>query len=110
MPHMIDSTSGRANIAFLGSRDNVWHRLGTEMAEGMSMEEWRKAAGLDWTAIKVPALADCSNFENLKSWDKFRKVEGFNFLVRSDVGTPLGYVSNQYKVVQPADVLDWFAR
>ena len=53
MAHNLDMTNGRANIAFLGSRNDVWHRLGQEMAEGMSASDWADAAGLSWSAIKT---------------------------------------------------------
>jgi hypothetical protein len=37
MAHEIDMTNGRANIAFMGNRNDVWHRLGQEMKEGMTI-------------------------------------------------------------------------
>jgi phage/plasmid-like protein (TIGR03299 family) len=101
MAHKIDMTNGRANIAFLGSREDVWHRMGQEMKPGMTIEQWAAAAGLDWKAIKVPALAALPSGET-------REVEGHKFLTRSDNGYPLGYVSDGYQVVQPNDVLKWF--
>jgi phage/plasmid-like protein (TIGR03299 family) len=98
---MLDMTNDRANIAFLGSRKDVWHRLGQEMLPGMSMDEWRKQAGLDWQAIIVPAMADLTHLG-------LPNAERGNFVVRSDNGVPLGYVSDRYQPVQPADVLAWF--
>lgn len=38
MAHNIDMTNGRANIAFLGDHADIWHRLGQEMAPGMSTQ------------------------------------------------------------------------
>jgi hypothetical protein len=58
MPHNIDASNGQSNIAFLGSRDDIWHRLGQEMKPGMGVDEWRKAAGLDWSADNVAAFAE----------------------------------------------------
>ena len=112
MSHEIDMTNGRANIAFLGSRNDVWHRLGQEMQSGMTIEQWAKAAGLEWSAVKVPALAmlDGAQFDHIEASDRLRKVEGWNHIVRSDNGHPLGYVSDVYQPVQPADVLAWFDR
>ena len=48
-------------ICYLGSRADVWHHKGNEMLPGETVAEWRKKSGLDWTAVKVPALADCSS-------------------------------------------------
>lgn len=115
MAHLIDMSNHRANIAFLGSRNDIWHRLGQEMKPGMSTEQWSVAAGLDWRAIMVPAyayIADLPSNEAFSSLDErnFRVVEGRRHIVRSDNGQPLGYVSDGYQPVQPIDVLKWFER
>ncbi len=109
MAHNIDMTNGRANIAFLGSRNNVWHKLGQEMVPGMTMEQWEAAAGLNWSAVKVPAMADCSAHGG-----DMRPVADRSFIVRSDNFAPLGYVSGEdeskgYQIVQPRAALSWFA-
>lgn len=110
MAHNIDMTNGRANIAFLGDRADIWHRLGQEMQPGQTIQEWAKAAGLDWTAIKVPALAGLSGplFDHLDASTRLREVTDRKFVVRSDNGRPLGYVSDKYQPVQPVEVLEWF--
>lgn len=116
MSHNIDMSNDRANIAFLGSRKDVWHHLGQEMLPGQSIPEWAAAAGLEWEAIKVPAYADLNgdkfnHIEIVNDLDaKLIRVPNKSFIVRSDNGEPLGYVSNRYKAVQPAEVLDWFQR
>src|SRR5690348_11680242 len=112
MAHNIDFTNNRANIAFLGSRADIWHRLGQEMQPNMTIAEWAQAAGLEWSAVKVPAIANLSGvqFDHIPACDRFKRVEGQNFLVRSDNGHPLGYVSDIYQPVQPAEVLAWFER
>jgi phage/plasmid-like protein (TIGR03299 family) len=112
MAHNIDMTNGRANIAYLGSRADVWHRLGEEMQPGMSITEWARAAGLDWSAIKVPAIASLEGpqFDHIAPSHRFMPVDQRNFLVRSDNGHPLGYVSDRYQPVQPSEVLEWFER
>lgn len=106
MAHNIDMTNGRANVAFRGSRNDVWHKLGQEMAPGMSIDQWAEAAGLNWKAVKVPALADLGDITGNPAFvvpDRF-------FNVRSDNGHVLGYMSDRYVNVQPADVLEWFDR
>ena len=110
MAHNIDMTNGRANIAFLGDRKDIWHRLGQQMQPNMSIEEWAKAAGLDWQAIKVQALAGLAGpiFDHLDGSTRLREFEGQKFLVRSDTGRPLGFVSDIYQPVQPAEILAWF--
>ena len=113
----LDMTNGRANIAFLGSRNDVWHRMGQEMLPGQGIEAWASAAGLGWSAIKVPAIASLEGpqFDHIEAGKRFQKVNDRSFIVRSDNGSVLGFVSgedhdNGYQVVQPAEVLDWFDR
>lgn len=110
MAHNIDMSNGRANIAFLGDRKDVWHRLGQEMTPGMDIPRWAEAAGLGWTAIKVPAIAALTGvmWDHIEPSKRFMPVEGQNHVCRSDNGRPLGYVSDQYQPVQPVEVLDWF--
>ena len=113
MSHEIDQTNGRDNIAFRGDRNSVWHRLGQQMQPGMSIDAWATAAGLNWRAVKVPALAALQGdqWDHIDPSKRFMPVEGQSFLCRSDNGYPLGYVSeNIYEPVQPADLLAWFQR
>jgi phage/plasmid-like protein (TIGR03299 family) len=110
--HNIDKSNGRDNIAFLGSRNNIWHRLGHEMTEGMTIEEWQAKSGLDWSAVKVPAVADCSG---LGLGLGMVPIEDRSFIMRSDTGGMLGYVSgddesNGYKIVQPSELFHYFER
>src|SRR5215471_13871204 len=119
MAHNIDMTNSRANIAFLGSRNDVWHRLGQEMQAGMSVEQWAKAAGLDWVAVKCAAYAalDDQQFPrsalehaHIANGVQLTIADGHKFIVRSDNGHVLGHASDRYQPVQPRDVLDWFQR
>src|SRR5262249_21251261 len=110
MAHNIDMTNNRANIAYLGSRKNVWHGLGQEMQEGMTLEQWQRAAGLDWSAVQVPALADCSSLGQ-----GINPIADRSFVVRSDNAAPLGYVSGEddskgYKIVQPSEAFEFFSK
>lgn len=108
--HNLDMTNDRANIAFLGSRKDVWHQMGQEMLPNMNVAQWAAAAGLEWEAIKVPAIASLEGpqFDHIAPANRFRKVDGKRHIVRSDNGYPLGYVSDRYQVVQPREVLEWF--
>lgn len=100
MAHEIDMSNGRANMAFTGSRSAVWHGLGQELTAGASIEDWIVEAGLAWEI-----------FESAVSYDT---VDGQKYytdkrvLFRSDTQVPLSIVGKDYKVVQPAQVLEFF--
>jgi phage/plasmid-like protein (TIGR03299 family) len=108
----IDMTGGKANMAFIGDRKDIWHRLGEQMQAGMSIEEWAEKSGLLWEAVLVPAIPalEGAQFDHLDPQNRFRPVPNRKFIVRQDNGLPLGYASSGYQPVQPKDVLDWFDR
>lgn len=112
MAHNLDMTNGRANMAFIGKRGDIWHGLGQEMEPGQTVEQWAAAAGLGWRAVKVPAFASLAgdDWSHIDAAKRFMPVEDRFFVARSDNGHPLGYVSDVYQPVQPAEVLDWFQR
>lgn len=115
MAHEIDMSNGRANIAFIGSRNDVWHRLGTEMQSGMTVDQWATAAGLGWEAVKVPAIAalEGNRFDHVDAGKRFAPISDRFFIVRDDTGACVSNgqtVSDIYQNVQPRDVLNWFDR
>lgn len=100
MAHMIDMENNRANIAFTGSRANVWHGLGQEMTQDASLEDWIVEAGLAWEV-----------FESEISYQSAQGSHVFpdkRALFRSDTQSALGIVSKDYKVVQPVEVMEFF--
>lgn len=117
MAHNIDNSNGRDNIAYLGSRNDVWHRLGQEMVSGMSIDDWARAAGLDFEVVKVSAMADLTGpqFAHLSAQARgnHTAVDGRYFIHRQDTGANVSdgrTVSDQYQTagVQPRDILAWF--
>jgi len=102
MAHMIDTTTGQAAIAYVG--ETPWHKLGQRLQPGQSIDAWRKAAGLDYEVKKAP-VAFCPD----EALAELAHFGGRNVLWRSDTKAPLSIVSDDYKIVQPAEVLDFFA-
>ena len=100
MAHMIDTTTGRAAIAYTGA--TPWHGLGQALTPGASIETWTAEAGLGYTVLESPVLYQSPAVTELQSWPN-RKV-----LHRSDTGAPLAVVSDGYRVVQPGEVMDFF--
>lgn len=109
MPHMIDQTTGRAAMAYVG--ETPWHRLGHEMRRGAPIEEWTDKAGLDGEVLRSPVL-----FQDARRFcgplpDGYFPIQRFSdreVLYRSDTGAPLGIASNEYKTVQPKEVMSFF--
>lgn len=110
MADNLSYSTGKAGFAFTGDRNDIWHRQGQQMTEGQPIEVWAHNAQMEWTAIKVPAIAalEGPQFDHIAPSERFRRVKGRCHVVRSDNGHPLGYVSDGYQPVQPVDVLKWF--
>jgi len=102
MAHMIDETTGRSAIAYIGHKP--WHGLGQELTPGASIDEWTREAGLGYTVLESPVLYDSPAASELQQWPN-RKV-----LHRSDTGAPLAVVSDGYNVVQPGEVMEFFRK
>lgn len=83
-----------AEMAFKGALP--WHKLGNRMVAGASIDEWRKAGGLDFDVLRYPVYFDGMEYPD-------REV-----LCRSDNKHPLGIVSPKFKIVQPEEVCDFF--
>lgn len=97
--HAIDNTTGKDAMAYVGEKP--WHGLGQELTYDAPIETWKREAGLDFTVerARVGYLDKAGVSHTLDS----REV-----LYRDDTKSPLGIVSNGYKVVQPGEVLEFF--
>jgi len=102
MGHMIDETTGRAAIAYAGR--TPWHGLGQQLSEGADIDTWTREAGLGYSVQACDVQYETPAVTGLQSWPE-RKV-----LTRSDTGAPLAVVSKDYRVVQPAEVMDFFRK
>jgi phage/plasmid-like protein (TIGR03299 family) len=102
MAHLIEKNSftNKAEIAYVAQKP--WHGLGQQLTPDAPIDVWRKEAGLDWEAQVSPVMF----------WPEGiaapQVVENKNVIFRNDTKTPLGVVSDRYKIHQPADVLDFF--
>lgn len=102
MAHMIDTTTGKAAIAYAGQ--TPWHQLGQALTPGATIEEWTREAGLAYTVLESPVLYRTEAASEPETF-KGRKV-----LHRSDTGGALAVVSDGYRVVQPAEVMGFFEK
>ncbi len=101
MSHEIDMSNARANIAYVG--EMPWHKLGQELPEDADIETWRVAAGMNWEAVANPLL-----WVSPENGGTLRQVPDRISLSRSDNNAHLAVVSSAYKVVQPAEVLEFY--
>lgn len=105
MAHEIAFVNGIAQYA---STQREWHGLGQLMLANQTIEQWQAAAGMDYKIQRgriryaTQPLTPTDYVGNLQTVDD--KV----VLFRSDTFAPLGVVSDSYKVVQPAEVLEFF--
>lgn len=102
MSHEIHTDAdGKTSMAFTGPRSAIWHGLGQELTPNSTIEEWRKEAGMDFVVDDARVMfegpgKDIFGYPN-------RKV-----LYRSDDQKALSIVSDDFKIVQPAEVLEFF--
>lgn len=107
MAHEItERADGTAEMAFTGPRSAIWHGLGNQMEEGKSIEEWQKAAGMEWNVERAALKYDIPGTK--KGAVKTLTYPDREALFRSDTGAALGCVSPKFHVVQPKEVLEFF--
>lgn len=89
---------GTAAMAYVG--ETPWHSLGHQLKAGASIDEWKAAAGMDFTIEKSDVLYH-HGAQRLP-------FTGNVVLHRKDTGKPLAVVSKTFKVVQPAEILEFY--
>ncbi len=104
MAHAITQRkNGFSEMAYVGEKP--WHGLGQQLVAGAPIEQWQVAAGMDWNINRSRvryATAAGQDDAQLATWNDY------HVLMRSDTAAPLGMVSDQFKVVQPQEVLEFF--
>jgi len=95
--------NGDYSMAFVG--DTPWHGLGQELNPGDPLEVWAEKAHLDWT------IAESSGIFYPATENRFQRpaeIPNRKVLYREDDKQFLSLVSNQYHVVQPIEVIEFF--
>lgn len=88
-------------MAYVG--ETPWHRLGNKVDENITLEEFQKEAGLDWTVSKRPVhyFPDGDGMQLQTFKDRF-------VLARDTDDKPFAVVSSRYKPVQPKEIFGFF--
>lgn len=99
MAHLIDFSTGRAGMAYVGQ--TPWHGLGEQLQPGAPLEVWQVQAGMDWQARETALQGTAGAADSPITFAS-------KGLFRSDTLAPLSIVGDNYKVVQPGEVLEFF--
>ena len=99
MSHELEMVKGEAAMAFTGSRDNIWHRLGTEVPDDVTSEEMLKKAKLNWTVSKQPLFMKVGK-ELVETSQRA--------LVRDSDNKILDYVGDTWNPVQNQEAFEFF--
>ncbi len=95
MSHLIET------MAFVGA--TPWHGLGNPLSPQQPLDVWLTEAGMDWRIEQSDVL-----FNVAADGMHIRPFADSKVLYRSDSLAPLSVVSPRYKVVQPAEVLEFY--
>jgi len=100
MSHDIDSSTGKAGIAYVG--DVPWHGLGTQIKQGASAKEILRAAVLNWKVNRSIVQFSQEGKTGLAQ-DLDHQV-----IYRSDTGAVLDVTGKKYIPHQNSEVMDFF--
>jgi hypothetical protein len=94
MPHELATTRGQVAHAYVG--ETPWHGLGQRLERGASINDWVTAAGLDYELGSMPVVVDDI------------EMPGRRLVYRTDSRTGMSIVSDNYHLVQPRQVVEFF--
>lgn len=101
MSHEIHiNEQGKASFGFIGDKSEIWHSLGQELTKDAPIEVWKTEAGFDWEIEHTPVIYNVGDTPTV--------FPGKRVLYRSDSKDSLSIVSNDYRIVQPTEVLEFF--
>lgn len=97
--------NGSVEMAYAG--ETPWHGLGNVLESGAAIEDWLTAAGMDWNILRARVRYAVSK-DGANDPGSYKAFDGKCVLLRSDSKDGLGIVSDDYKPVQPREVLEFF--
>jgi phage/plasmid-like protein (TIGR03299 family) len=102
MSHELDFSKGYAAIAYAG--ETPWHGFGNPILPTDDIDQIRIKAGLDYEVVERPIFYGVSTDQG----NKAKTIDNRKALLRGDNQDFLSIVSNNYKTVQPSEVLGFF--
>ena len=97
MAHLVES------MAYVGK--TPWHGLGNQLSPQQPLEVWATQAGMNW---QIEESDVCYIAKARGHMGEIRPFSDNKVLYRSDNKEPLSVVSQRYKVVQPAEILEFY--
>ena len=103
MAHELDiMADGTYSMARASNTDQSWHGLENVIPDGADFDTWFDRSGMNFTIHRAPV-----QFSTYLNDDK-QLMESKHVLYRSDNLRPLSVVSDNYNIVQPRQVLEFF--
>lgn len=99
--HTVD---GKVSFAFAAQDGSAWHGRGNPMRDEAKRAEWLKEAGLDFSVERSQVRFEVP-FQGKKV---LAKMPSHDILWCSDTKQALAPVGRDYKVVQPAEIMEFF--
>lgn len=101
MAHMVET------MAYAGTVP--WHGLGNKVEETVTLEEFQREAGLDWTVSKRPVMFNAPDHERTElGGTKLSTFKNRFVIARDTDNKPYSVVSDRYKPVQPKEIFEFF--
>lgn len=97
MAHLIEQ------MAYVG--DTPWHGLGNPLTPKQPLEVWATQSGMNFKILETPVRFMAESIGQLGSIMTFPEQK---VLYRSDSKAPLSVVSSRFRVVQPAEILEFY--
>jgi phage/plasmid-like protein (TIGR03299 family) len=95
------------SMAYVG--ETPWHKLGFVLPRGVSTDDAVRIARMDYPLLRAKVRYPVRP-EDAADPSAWRTMDDRHVLVRGDNGDAMAIVSEDYKVVQPREVVDFFQR
>lgn len=93
-----------SDMAFVG--ETPWHGLGNRLEPNQPLDVWAKQAGMNWSIneaeVRFISGTAGAPLGSIRSYPEHK------VLYRSDTKLPLSVVSQRFKVVQPAEIIEFY--
>lgn len=102
MAHELEvMADGTYSMARAANSDESWHGLENVIPENADFDTWFDRSGMNFNILRAPV-------EYTTPFDSTHVMESKHVLYRSDNLKPLSVVSDNYNIVQPRQVLEFF--